>query len=175
MSIPAPVVPLEKVSLEQPQPVPDFIPHNGPLARLYGVLDSFYARREALGLSNPGTVENIGKEVQRDVFLTNQSFSGLRAELTKVFSTAPMFQVSHALSMGSQQMPPYAFSAMYGSPKVCYQCSFYIIACSPNANDARSSFKATSTMTFPSPADSTGDGPRHSCPRHPLSSPRRVT
>ncbi|PVI04687.1 hypothetical protein DM02DRAFT_518293 [Periconia macrospinosa] len=121
MSIPAPVVPLEKVQLQPEQVISDNLAQNGPFARLQNLYAAFHARRQALGLSNPGTVENIGKEVQRDVFLTSQSFSGLRAELTKVFSTAPMFQVSHALSMGSQAMPPYAFSAMYGSPKVFLQ------------------------------------------------------
>lgn len=79
---------------------------------------SFQARREALGLSNPGTVENVSKEVQRDVFLNNLSFSGLRADLTKAFSVAPLFQVSHAFSQGSQQIPPYAFLALFGTNKV---------------------------------------------------------
>ncbi|KAF2644013.1 hypothetical protein P280DRAFT_487869 [Massarina eburnea CBS 473.64] len=117
-AIPAPV----PVELEKKQAaVTDILTQNGPFARLQNVYAAFHERREALGLSNPGTVENIGREVQRDVFLTNQSFSGLRAELTKVFSAAPMFQVSHALSMGSQAMPPYTYSAMYGSPKVFLQ------------------------------------------------------
>jgi len=74
-----------------------------------------------LGLSNPGTVENIAREVQRDVFLNNSSFSGLRAELTKAFSAAPLFQVAHSLSMGSQVMPPYSYMVLYGSPRVFMQ------------------------------------------------------
>ncbi|GAB7356589.1 hypothetical protein MBLNU459_g7318t1 [Dothideomycetes sp. NU459] len=82
---------------------------------------SFQARREALGLSNPGTVENVAKEVQRDVFLNNLMFSGLRADLTKAFSVAPLFQVSHAFSQGSQQIPPYAFLALFGTNKVFCQ------------------------------------------------------
>ena len=81
---------------------------------------SFQARREALGLSNPGTVEQISKEVQRDVFLTNQTFSGLRAELNKSFSINPIFQVSHAFSMGSQQLSPYTFLALYGTDSVSF-------------------------------------------------------
>lgn len=71
-----------------------------------------------MGLSNPGTVENIAREVQRDVFLNNSSFSGLRAELTKAFSAAPLFQVAHSLSMGSQVQPPYSYMVLYGSPRV---------------------------------------------------------
>lgn len=79
---------------------------------------SFSERRAALGLSNPGTVENIAREVQRDVFLNNYTFSGLRADLTKAFSIAPLFQVSHAFSMGSQGLPPYTFAALFGTNKV---------------------------------------------------------
>ena len=79
---------------------------------------SFSERREALGLSNPGTVENIAREVQKDVFLNNYMFTGLRADLTKPFSVSPLFQVSHAFAMGSQGLPPYTFAALYGTPKV---------------------------------------------------------
>jgi mitochondrial import receptor subunit TOM40 len=46
------------------------------------------------------------------------SFSGLRADLTKAFGVAPLFQISHALSMGSQAQAPYTYAALYGSPKV---------------------------------------------------------
>lgn len=86
-----------------------------------GFLDAYYSfqdRRAALGLSNPGTVDNIAKEVQRDVFLTNQTFSGLRAELNKSFSISPLFQISHAFSAGSQQLSPYTFLALYGTANV---------------------------------------------------------
>lgn len=92
---------------------------NALVRRLSDLYISFSERREALGLSTPVTVDNIAKEVQRDVFLNNLTFSGLRADLTKAFSVAPLFQVSHALSMGSQGLPPYAYAALYGSPKVC--------------------------------------------------------
>jgi mitochondrial import receptor subunit TOM40 len=89
------------------------------LARqLAGLYLSYSERREALGLPFPGTIEGINKEVTRDVFLNNLTFSGLRADITKAFSVAPMFQVSHALSTGSQALPPYTFAALYGSPKV---------------------------------------------------------
>jgi mitochondrial import receptor subunit TOM40 len=103
---------------KQQAAVADIVSHHGAFAQLDSVVAAFQRRREALGLSNPGTVESIAKEVQRDVFLNNLSFSGLRAELTKAFSAAPMFQVSHSLSMGSQVQPPYAYTAIYGSPKV---------------------------------------------------------
>lgn len=95
------------------------ISHNGILpGRLGELYNAFQERREALGLTNPGTVEGIAREVQRDVFLNNASFSGLRAELTKAFSAAPLFQVAHSLSMGSQVQPPYSYMVLYGSPRV---------------------------------------------------------
>ena len=100
---------------------------DSPLAFLYSnsvttaMLDtykSFSDKREALGLPNPGTVDDIAREVQRGVFLTNYTFTGLRADLTKAFSIAPLFQVSHAFSMGSQGLPPYTFAALFGTNKV---------------------------------------------------------
>lgn len=93
---------------------------NSFLGKLNDVYAAFHERREALGLANPGTVENIAKEVNRDVFLNNQSFSGLRADITKAFGVAPLFQVSHALSLGSQALPPYSYNVLYGTPKVSY-------------------------------------------------------
>ncbi|OJD15320.1 hypothetical protein AJ78_04404 [Emergomyces pasteurianus Ep9510] len=100
-----------------------FLSDNAVAATLKDAYSSFSARREALGLSNPGTVENVAREVQKDVLLTNFMFTGLRADLTKVFGMSPLFRVSHAFTMGSQQatLPPYAFSSMFGSPKVFLQ------------------------------------------------------
>lgn len=80
---------------------------------------AFQSQRESLGLTNPGTVDNVAKEVQRDVFLNNLTFSGLRAELTKAFSVSPMFQVCHSFAQGNQQMPPYVLMALYGTNRVC--------------------------------------------------------
>ena len=79
---------------------------------------SFSERRASLGLSNPGTMENIAREVQKDVFLSNGMFSGLRADFTKPLGINPLFQYAHALSMGAQGMPPYNFSALFGTPTV---------------------------------------------------------
>jgi mitochondrial import receptor subunit TOM40 len=95
-----------------------FLWNNGVAAALAETYTSLKERRGALGLSNPGTVENIAREVTRDVFLNNYSFSGLRADLTKAFSIAPLFQVSHAFAMGSQGLPPYTFAALFGTNKV---------------------------------------------------------
>ncbi|KAF2262963.1 hypothetical protein CC78DRAFT_534374 [Lojkania enalia] len=111
------------MELEKERAMSDLFTQNPVVAKLRDVYTSFQERREALGLTNPGTVENIAKEVQRDVFLNNLSFSGLRADLTKAFGVAPLFQVSHALSMGSQNQPPYTYAALYGSPRVFLQAN----------------------------------------------------
>lgn len=97
-----------------------FLSDNPVTAALKDAYSSFSARRQALGLPNPGTVENVAREVQKDVLLSNFMFTGLRADLTKAFGMSPLFRVSHAFTMGSQQgtLPPYTFSSMFGSPKV---------------------------------------------------------
>jgi mitochondrial import receptor subunit TOM40 len=91
---------------------------SNPIAAVLGdALNSFHERRAKLGLSNPGTIENLAKEVQRDVFVNNYMFTGIRADLTKIFSMAPLFQVSHQFAMG-ERLNPYTFAAMYGTGKV---------------------------------------------------------
>ena len=95
---------------------------NPVMSAMRDTYTSLLERREALGLSNPGTVDNINREVQKDVFLTNYMFTGLRADLTKAFSMAPLFQVSHAFAMGSQGLPPYTFASLYGTNNVRDMC-----------------------------------------------------
>ncbi|KAK1718685.1 eukaryotic porin [Colletotrichum lupini] len=91
---------------------------NNPVANsLSDAISSFSERRAKLGLSNPGTTENLTREVQRDVLLTNYMFTGLRADLTKAFSMSPLFQVSHQFAMG-ERLNPYTFAALYGTSKV---------------------------------------------------------
>ncbi|OQE21393.1 hypothetical protein PENSTE_c012G03532 [Penicillium steckii] len=99
-----------------------FVAENPAMSAIKDAYNSFAERRAMLNLPNPGTVDNIAREVQKDVLLSNFMFTGLRADLTKVFGMTPLFRVSHAFSMGSSgNLPPYAFSAMYGSPKVFMQ------------------------------------------------------
>lgn len=99
-----------------------FLTDNAVASVVKDAYTSFSERREALGLTNPGTVDNVAREVQKDVLLSNFMFTGLRADLTKAFSMSPLFRVSHAFSMGSSgNLPPYALSAMYGSPNVSNQ------------------------------------------------------
>jgi mitochondrial import receptor subunit TOM40 len=104
-----------------------FFENNALFTILRDTYSSFSERRKALGLSNPGTVENIAREVQKDVFLTNSMFTGLRADLTKPSSINPLFQVSHAFSMGSQGLPPYTFLALYGTSKVSVVVILYFV------------------------------------------------
>ncbi|KAI9892372.1 MAG: translocase of outer mitochondrial membrane [Vezdaea aestivalis] len=82
---------------------------------------AFKDRRDSLGLSNPGTTDNHSKEVTRDVFLTNMAFTGMRADMTTALSMVPMFQLSHNIAMGTQGMPPYTFSTLYGNNKAFLQ------------------------------------------------------
>ncbi|CAL3966061.1 hypothetical protein PZA11_002836 [Diplocarpon coronariae] len=108
--------------LELEKDSPLALMYNNPISvALADTYNAFSERRAALGLSNPGTVENIAREVQRDVFLNNHTFSGLRADITKAFSISPLFQVSHAFSMGSQGLPPYTFAALFGTNKIFMQ------------------------------------------------------
>ncbi|KAJ0167543.1 Mitochondrial import receptor subunit tom40 [Colletotrichum tanaceti] len=94
---------------------------NNPVANtLSDAINSFSERRAKLGLSNPGTTENLTREVQRDVLLTNYMFTGLRADLTKAFSMSPLFQVSHQFAIG-ERLNPYTFAALYGTNKVFMQ------------------------------------------------------
>lgn len=103
---------------KDPSPL-SFLAENPIVATLASFQRSFQEKRAALGLPNPGTVENVSREVMKDTFLTNHTFTGMRAELMKSFSMNPVFQMSHAFSMGSQSMSPYTFSAIYGTNKVC--------------------------------------------------------
>lgn len=119
---------------------PSFLTDNSVAAALKDAYSSFSERRAALGLPNPGTVDNIAREVQKEVLLSNFMFSGLRADLTKVFGMSPLFRVSHAFSMGSSgNLPPYAFSAMYGSPKVSQQSPLHTISLSIKSEKGKGS------------------------------------
>lgn len=86
---------------------------NPVFSYLNDVYTNIGEHRKSLGLTNPGTVENLSKEVTRDVFLNQYFFTGLRADLNKAFSLNPAFQTSHTLLIGSNTLPPYAFSALF--------------------------------------------------------------
>lgn len=94
-----------------------FVTNNPVATTISDALRAFHERRDKIGLSNPGTTENLAKEVQRDVLLSNFMFTGLRADLTKAFGLIPLFQVSHQFAMG-ERLNPYTFAALYGTGKV---------------------------------------------------------
>lgn len=144
-----------------------YFSHNAVVTTLRDTYIKFSERRAALGLSNPGTVDNIAKEVQKDVFLNNLTFSGLRADLTRAISVNPLFQFSHAFSQGSQGLPPYTFAALYGTPSVSNVASKQ----KPVANlkhvlrMTRSFYKQTLRMMVHCRRVPTIDGHRSSSPR----------
>ncbi|EJD52967.1 hypothetical protein AURDEDRAFT_142053 [Auricularia subglabra TFB-10046 SS5] len=69
--------------------------------------------RASLDLPNPGTVENLQKEV-KNTELNNYIFDGARADLSKTLSGQPVFQVTHSFALASQvAMPSYNFGALF--------------------------------------------------------------
>ncbi|KAF8472505.1 mitochondrial import receptor subunit TOM40 [Kalaharituber pfeilii] len=99
----------------------EWLLENPLVAVLSDTVSSISKRREALGLTNPGTVEQLAREVQKDVLLTNHTFSGMRADLTKSFSVSPLFQISHSFSMGAQGLPPYTLATLFGNSNLFMQ------------------------------------------------------
>jgi len=143
---PPPVVAPAVVVVEPPQqstlekltaPLTD----NGAVKAFREYYNTFQEKRETLGLTNPGTVEGIAREVQRDVLTNNFMFSGLRADLTKAFSAIPLFQTAHNFTMGTQGMPPYSFAALYGSSKV-WNCKILVAASNGHLFDSLLGFHA---------------------------------
>lgn len=101
-----------------PTPALGFLTDNAVAAAVLDTYDAYALRRKALGLSNPGTMDGVSREVQRDVLCTNYIFSGLRADSQKLFSVNPLFRIQHGLAMGSQALPPYQLMAVYGTNSV---------------------------------------------------------
>jgi mitochondrial import receptor subunit TOM40 len=110
-----------------------------PFTPFANVYHRFAQWRTDLNLPNPGTVENLQKEVKGASFarssavnadpstplsktathLTNFAFDGGRADLTKTLSMTPAFQVTHSFALGSQTVPPsYNFGAIFATPLV---------------------------------------------------------
>lgn len=119
-SLPLGAIPGTTISIPRTPSIWETHPVLSPLNDVYNAVA---ARRLALNLKNPGTMENLSKEVTKDVFLTNYFFSGLRADLSKSFSMNPAFQVSHSFSLGSPIMPAYSFAAFYATDNALLQGS----------------------------------------------------
>lgn len=99
-----------------------FLTDNAIAAIITDTYSSLSERRKLLGLENPGTVDNIAREVQKDVLLSNFMFSGLRCDLQKIFSVSPLFRLQHGFAMGSQALPPWQLMALYGTSDVLSTC-----------------------------------------------------
>ena len=96
-----------------------FLTDNAVAATISDTYNNLSEKRKAMGLENPGTVDTIASEVQRQVLLSNYMFSGLRCDLQKIFSLQPLFRLQHGFAMGSQALPPWQLMALYGTPWVC--------------------------------------------------------
>lgn len=109
------------VTIDEPSSgVLSFLTENAIASAINDTYNNLAERRKLLGLTNPGSVEGIAREVQRDVLLTNHMFSGLRCDLSKVFSASPLFRIQHGFAMGSQVLPPWQFLSVYGNSRVRY-------------------------------------------------------
>lgn len=95
-----------------------FLTDNVIAATIADSYAAFSERRKALKLTNPGTVDNIAREIQKDVLCTNFMFQGLRADFQKVFSLAPLFRIQHGFQMGPNVPSPYNLMALYGTSSV---------------------------------------------------------
>ena len=134
-----------------------YVEENGLVGRIKGLYNAFHLQRSALGLLNPGTVEGVSREVTRDVFLTNSMFTGLRADITKVFSVNPVFHTSHAFSVGSQGLPPYTFVSTFGTDRVSGADMISVTI----LNISRSPCMQRSTMTVSYQEEAIIDGAEH--------------
>jgi mitochondrial import receptor subunit TOM40 len=120
---------------EQPRPKSAYFTAISPLTNAWNRYSDW---RSSFGLPNPGTAEQLQKEVKGDLFslintfldanlilchlatlATNFLFEGGRADLTKSLSANPAFQVTHSFALGSQASPSsYNFAAIFANDNV---------------------------------------------------------
>lgn len=116
------ISPLPGISPMTPEQSTESFWSSNPLSSYFiDVYNNIHSHRQTLSLVNPGTVESLNKEVSRDVFLTQYFFTGLRADLNKAFSLNPAFQTSHSFVIGSENLPNYAFSALFADDDIFVQ------------------------------------------------------
>ncbi|GAB1517993.1 translocase of outer mitochondrial membrane [Rhizoctonia solani] len=93
-------------------PLAAFAAAASPFVNTYGRFASWKA---GLGLTNPGTTENMQKEVKM-THATNHIFDGARADLSKALSFNPAFQVTHSFNLASYNNPAtYNFGAVFAN------------------------------------------------------------
>jgi Eukaryotic porin. len=144
-------------------PIASKPPYFTPIAPFSNAYDRFAQWRANLGLPNPGTVENLQKEVKSAhtksvevayvltwfkflaTHLSNYVFDGGRADLTKSLSMNPLFQVTHSFALGSQTLAPsYNFGAIFANQQVNLLC--IVMLHLTELVHPRSSFKEESIM-----------------------------
>ncbi|BGP16589.1 hypothetical protein JCM10213_000497 [Rhodosporidiobolus nylandii] len=104
----------------------DYLP--GFLAPAGKLLDKASRWRDSLNLPEPGKHEDLGREVKL-THLTNYTFDGARADLSKTLSQLPAFQVTHSFAAGAQgggmgggiNPGTYNFGAVYATSKTFLQ------------------------------------------------------
>ncbi|KAG0682836.1 translocase of outer mitochondrial membrane [Pichia californica] len=87
---------------------------------LSSVSQTIIQHRNSLDLVNPGIMENINKEISKDVFLSLYQFTGLKADINKTFSMNPAFQIAHSFAIGSK-LPSYSFTSIIANDKALVQ------------------------------------------------------
>lgn len=133
-----------------------------PLVNTY---TRFEAWKDSFGLYQPGTAENLTKEIKQ-THLTNFLFDGARADLTKGLSLNPAFQVTHSFSLASATAPPmYNFGAIYADNKVRASWDFFACSADPFRFIRRHSCREVSTTPDPSPRGPTRHGAPSTRPR----------
>jgi len=99
-------------------------PYLNAISPLTNAWNRYSAWRTGFGLPNPGTVEQLQKEVKATL-ATNFMFEGGRADLTKSLSANPAFQVTHSFALGSQAIPSsYNFGAVFANENIFLQGGF---------------------------------------------------
>lgn len=87
---------------------------------LSSVSQTISQHRNSLDLVNPGVMENINKEVSKDVFLSLYQFVGLKADINKTFAMNPVFQIAHSFTIGSK-LPAYSFTSIIANDQALVQ------------------------------------------------------
>ncbi|RAL60921.1 hypothetical protein DID88_010246 [Monilinia fructigena] len=138
------------IALDKESPL-GFLFNNAVAGALSNSYNTFQEKRKRWVLQILEQSKTLLERVQRDVFLNNYTFSGLRAIL-------PSHSVWHLYSKSPMH-------SLWGL-KVCH-----LTHSERCLEQTRSSCKETWTMKGNSPLDSTTDGPHHSLPRLSFKSP----
>ena len=109
----------------------------GAFSPVTNVFNRFASWRASLGLTSPGSIERLATEsksmlscyytaydLNTNMFLLidtiiSNPLDGARADLSKILSVEPAFQVTHSFQLASQTQPSaYYLSTVYAASKV---------------------------------------------------------